>query len=220
MKDTRRVCHSMRHCSFTWNTCHRPLPSRCYAKVSEKRSWNSSSSSNSSNNINARQASSSLSSSSYSSFQACARQFRKGTTRLGATPLRNEQNAYPKRNDVSSLFISESQQRNISKSTPPSATIQQAETSSFSLPSIVPLPFRVGHGFDLHRLEEGVGKLIIGGVEIPHHKGCAAHSDGDVLLHTVTDAILGALCLPDIGQLFPDNDPKWHKQVRMSNRDK
>mmetsp|Transcript_28564 Transcript_28564/g.84536 ORF Transcript_28564/g.84536 Transcript_28564/m.84536 type:complete len:235 (-) Transcript_28564:1283-1987(-) len=70
------------------------------------------------------------------------------------------------------------------------------------------LPYRVGHGFDLHRLAEGY-KLIIGGVEIPHTKGCEAHSDGDVLLHTITDAILGALSLPDIGQLFPDNDPQW-----------
>uniref|UniRef100_A0A7S0WPH6 2-C-methyl-D-erythritol 2,4-cyclodiphosphate synthase n=1 Tax=Chlamydomonas leiostraca TaxID=1034604 RepID=A0A7S0WPH6_9CHLO len=70
------------------------------------------------------------------------------------------------------------------------------------------LPYRVGHGFDLHRLAEGY-KLIIGGVDIPHTKGCEAHSDGDVLLHTITDAILGALCLPDIGQLFPDTDPKW-----------
>eukprot|EP00200_Dunaliella_tertiolecta_P004344 CAMPEP_0202352756 /NCGR_PEP_ID=MMETSP1126-20121109/8813_1 /ASSEMBLY_ACC=CAM_ASM_000457 /TAXON_ID=3047 /ORGANISM="Dunaliella tertiolecta, Strain CCMP1320" /LENGTH=158 /DNA_ID=CAMNT_0048945015 /DNA_START=167 /DNA_END=643 /DNA_ORIENTATION=- len=67
---------------------------------------------------------------------------------------------------------------------------------------------RIGHGFDLHRLAEGY-KLIIGGVDIPHTKGCEAHSDGDVLLHTVTDALLGALNLPDIGQLFPDNDPKW-----------
>eukprot|EP00798_Chlamydomonas_sp_ICE-L_P015762 gene15760-21885_t len=74
-----------------------------------------------------------------------------------------------------------------------------------------PLPFRVGHGFDLHRLaDQSLGyKLIIGGVDIPHTKGCEAHSDGDVLLHTVTDAILGALCMPDIGQLFPDTDPKW-----------
>eukprot|EP00879_Flechtneria_rotunda_P004710 GHRR01004974.1.p1 GENE.GHRR01004974.1~~GHRR01004974.1.p1 ORF type:complete len:237 (+),score=50.98 GHRR01004974.1:132-842(+) len=70
------------------------------------------------------------------------------------------------------------------------------------------LPYRVGHGFDLHRLAEGY-KLVIGGIEIPHTKGCEAHSDGDVLLHTVTDAILGALSLPDIGQLFPDNDPNW-----------
>ncbi|XP_010553538.1 PREDICTED: 2-C-methyl-D-erythritol 2,4-cyclodiphosphate synthase, chloroplastic-like [Tarenaya hassleriana] len=70
------------------------------------------------------------------------------------------------------------------------------------------LPFRVGHGFDLHRLEPGY-PLIIGGIDIPHDRGCEAHSDGDVLLHCVVDAILGALGLPDIGQLFPDSDPKW-----------
>lgn len=75
-------------------------------------------------------------------------------------------------------------------------------------PAPVSLPYRVGHGFDLHRLAEGY-KLIIGGIDIPHTKGCEAHSDGDVLLHTVTDTLLGALCMPDIGQLFPDNDPKW-----------
>jgi 2-C-methyl-D-erythritol 2,4-cyclodiphosphate synthase len=66
----------------------------------------------------------------------------------------------------------------------------------------------VGHGFDLHRLEPGY-PLIIGGIDIPFEKGCEAHSDGDVLLHCVVDAILGALGLPDIGQIFPDNDPKW-----------
>lgn len=70
------------------------------------------------------------------------------------------------------------------------------------------LPFRVGHGFDLHRLEPGY-PLIIGGISIPHERGCEAHSDGDVLLHCVVDAILGALGLPDIGQIFPDSDPKW-----------
>ncbi|XP_042480103.1 2-C-methyl-D-erythritol 2,4-cyclodiphosphate synthase, chloroplastic-like [Macadamia integrifolia] len=70
------------------------------------------------------------------------------------------------------------------------------------------LPIRVGHGFDLHRLEPGY-PLIIGGINIPHDRGCEAHSDGDVLLHCVVDAILGALGLPDIGQIFPDNDPKW-----------
>nr|AFB70982.1 2-C-methyl-D-erythritol 2,4-cyclodiphosphate synthase [Mitragyna speciosa] len=70
------------------------------------------------------------------------------------------------------------------------------------------LPFRIGHGFDLHRLEPGY-PLIIGGVNIPHERGCEAHSDGDVLLHCVVDAILGALGLPDIGQIFPDSDPKW-----------
>ncbi|CAN8245440.1 unnamed protein product [Cochlearia groenlandica] len=70
------------------------------------------------------------------------------------------------------------------------------------------LPFRIGHGFDLHRLETGY-PLIIGGIDIPHDRGCEAHSDGDVLLHCVVDAILGALGLPDIGQIFPDSDPKW-----------
>jgi len=74
-------------------------------------------------------------------------------------------------------------------------------------PTLSP-PMRIGHGFDLHRLEPGY-KLIIGGLDIPHDRGCVAHSDGDVLLHCVTDAVLGALCLEDIGQLFPDNDPKW-----------
>lgn len=70
------------------------------------------------------------------------------------------------------------------------------------------LPFRVGHGFDLHRLEPGY-PLIIGGINVPHDRGCEAHSDGDVLLHCVVDALLGALGLPDIGQIFPDTDPKW-----------
>eukprot|EP00195_Chlamydomonas_chlamydogama_P005457 CAMPEP_0202893684 /NCGR_PEP_ID=MMETSP1392-20130828/3226_1 /ASSEMBLY_ACC=CAM_ASM_000868 /TAXON_ID=225041 /ORGANISM="Chlamydomonas chlamydogama, Strain SAG 11-48b" /LENGTH=175 /DNA_ID=CAMNT_0049578111 /DNA_START=119 /DNA_END=646 /DNA_ORIENTATION=- len=84
-----------------------------------------------------------------------------------------------------------------------------ATVRAAAAPAAAPvLPYRVGHGFDLHRLAEGY-KLIIGGVDIPHIKGCEAHSDGDVLLHTITDAILGALCLPDIGQLFPDTDPKW-----------
>lgn len=70
------------------------------------------------------------------------------------------------------------------------------------------LPFRVGHGFDLHRLEPGL-KLIVGGCPIEHDRGCAAHSDGDVVYHAVTDAILGALGQEDIGQLFPDDDPRW-----------
>lgn len=58
-------------------------------------------------------------------------------------------------------------------------------------------------------LTPGPYKLILGGVDIPHDKGCIAHSDGDALLHTVTDAVLGALSLPDIGQLFSDKDPRW-----------
>lgn len=69
-------------------------------------------------------------------------------------------------------------------------------------------PFRIGHGFDLHRLEPGHA-LVVGGLKLDHDRGCDAHSDGDVIYHAVTDAILGALAQEDIGQLFPDNDPKW-----------
>jgi 2-C-methyl-D-erythritol 2,4-cyclodiphosphate synthase len=67
---------------------------------------------------------------------------------------------------------------------------------------------RIGHGFDIHRLIEGT-KLVIGGEEIPFKLGADAHSDGDAMYHSIVDAILGALTLPDIGQLFPDNDPNW-----------
>jgi len=72
---------------------------------------------------------------------------------------------------------------------------------------------RVGHGWDIHRLatvEEAGQGCVIGGIKIPDFdKGTVAHSDGDVLYHSATDALLGALGLPDIGQLFPDNDPRW-----------
>lgn len=64
---------------------------------------------------------------------------------------------------------------------------------------------RIGHGYDVHRLVEG-RKCIIGGVNIPHDKGLLGHSDADVLLHAVMDAILGAMALGDIGHLFPDSD--------------
>ncbi len=67
---------------------------------------------------------------------------------------------------------------------------------------------RVGIGYDLHRLEAG-RPLIIGGVRIPHETGLAGHSDADVLCHAVTDAILGAAAAGDIGQHFPDTDPRW-----------
>ena len=67
---------------------------------------------------------------------------------------------------------------------------------------------RVGLGYDLHRLVEG-RKLIIGGVDFPFEKGEDGHSDGDVLLHAVTDALLGASGLGDIGSYFPPEDPKW-----------
>ena len=69
-------------------------------------------------------------------------------------------------------------------------------------------PPRVGHGFDLHRLEPGLD-LVVCGKSLDHDRGCAAHSDGDVVYHAVTDAILGALGREDIGQLFPDNDAAW-----------
>ena len=64
---------------------------------------------------------------------------------------------------------------------------------------------RIGHGYDVHRFQED-RKLFLGGVEIPHTKGLLGHSDADVLLHAVCDALLGAAALGDIGKLFPDND--------------
>ena len=68
--------------------------------------------------------------------------------------------------------------------------------------------FRIGHGYDVHRLSEG-RKLILGGVEIPHTVGLLGHSDADVLLHAIMDALLGAAALGDIGKHFPDTDPAY-----------
>ena len=68
--------------------------------------------------------------------------------------------------------------------------------------------FRIGFGFDVHRLEQGE-KFIIGGVEIDFSKGLAGHSDADVLVHSLIDALLGALALGDIGKWFPNNDEKY-----------
>jgi 2-C-methyl-D-erythritol 2,4-cyclodiphosphate synthase len=67
---------------------------------------------------------------------------------------------------------------------------------------------RIGYGFDSHEFKKGV-PLKIGGVELPHAKGLAGHSDGDVLLHAITDAMLGAVCAGDIGSHFPPSDPQW-----------
>src|ERR1700736_176935 len=67
---------------------------------------------------------------------------------------------------------------------------------------------RIGYGWDSHEFKEGV-PLKIGGVELPHGKGLAGHSDGDVLLHALTDALLGAIAAGDIGGYFPPSDPKW-----------
>lgn len=68
--------------------------------------------------------------------------------------------------------------------------------------------YRIGTGYDIHRLVEG-RELIIGGVKITHEKGLLGHSDADVLVHAIIDALLGALALDDIGTLFPDTDPKY-----------
>ena len=67
---------------------------------------------------------------------------------------------------------------------------------------------RIGHGYDVHKLVEG-RDLILGGVKIPHHLGLLGHSDADVLLHAVSDALLGAAGLGDIGRHFPDTDPQY-----------
>lgn len=67
---------------------------------------------------------------------------------------------------------------------------------------------RIGHGYDVHKLVEG-RRLIVGGVEIPHNLGLLGHSDADVLLHAISDALLGACAMGDIGGMFPDTDPKW-----------
>ncbi len=67
---------------------------------------------------------------------------------------------------------------------------------------------RIGHGYDVHKLVEN-RPLIIGGVEIPYKMGLLGHSDADVLLHAISDALLGAAALGDIGKLFPDNDPNY-----------
>jgi len=70
------------------------------------------------------------------------------------------------------------------------------------------MSFRIGFGVDFHQLGEGK-KLMIGGVHVPHEKGCIGHSDADVLLHAICDAMLGAACLGDIGVHFPDTDDKY-----------
>lgn len=95
-------------------------------------------------------------------------------------------------------------------------------TSAPNRPSDSQPDFRVGHGYDLHRLElrgqggltagQPVRPLVLGGERIEHDRGPVAHSDGDAVYHAVTDAILGALGQPDIGQLFPDADPRHDAQ--------
>lgn len=70
------------------------------------------------------------------------------------------------------------------------------------------MDIRIGHGYDVHALANGL-RLVLCGVEIEHTKGCVAHSDGDVAIHAICDALLGALALGDIGKLFPDSDARY-----------
>lgn len=70
------------------------------------------------------------------------------------------------------------------------------------------MDIRIGQGYDVHALADGLC-LVLGGVEIPHSKGCVAHSDGDVAIHAICDALLGAVALGDIGKLFPDSSAEF-----------
>ena len=74
---------------------------------------------------------------------------------------------------------------------------------------------KTGIGYDIHRLVKG-RKLFLGGIEIPHTKGLLGHSDADVLLHAICDALLGAAGLTDIGECFPDTDPKYHNACSIN----
>jgi 2-C-methyl-D-erythritol 2,4-cyclodiphosphate synthase len=70
------------------------------------------------------------------------------------------------------------------------------------------MPYRIGQGYDIHALVPG-RPLVLGGVRIPHDQGLLGHSDADALLHAITDAVIGAAALGDIGRHFPDTDPRW-----------
>lgn len=83
-----------------------------------------------------------------------------------------------------------------------------SSTTSPATSGHVPMSLRIGHGFDVHRFGDG-DHLMIGGVKIPYEHGFVAHSDGDVLLHALCDALLGACGMGDIGKHFPDTDSEW-----------
>jgi 2-C-methyl-D-erythritol 2,4-cyclodiphosphate synthase len=134
--------------------------------------------------------------------------------------------------DVADAFVSSSAtfQSTILRQSAPSASTEDLLKPSYE---IEPIPIRIGHGFDIHRmapLELAGQPVVIGGVEITHKDqkwtdaegkfvekggvyetqlGVVAHSDGDVVYHSIVDAIFGALTLPDIGQVFQDTDPRW-----------
>ena len=77
------------------------------------------------------------------------------------------------------------------------------------------MKFRIGLGVDAHRLAPG-RKLVLGGIDIPYGRGLVGHSDGDVLLHALTDAILGAVGAPDLGSMFPSSDERWREAASRS----
>jgi len=83
-----------------------------------------------------------------------------------------------------------------------------AATSDGTVTSAPSVPFLIGHGYDIHRLQTG-GKLPLGGVVVSEELSPISHSDGDVVLHAIVDAILGALALGDIGEMFPNSDSRW-----------
>ena len=107
-----------------------------------------------------------------------------------------------------SVRLVDGESTNIKITTPHDLDVSKALLGIRDLGLGMSSPLRIGTGYDLHRLEAG-RPLIIGGVQIPHETGLAGHSDADVLCHAVTDAILGAAAAGDIGQHFPDTDPKW-----------
>jgi 2-C-methyl-D-erythritol 4-phosphate cytidylyltransferase/2-C-methyl-D-erythritol 2,4-cyclodiphosphate synthase len=107
-----------------------------------------------------------------------------------------------------SVCLVDGEATNIKITTSEDLRVSQALVGMRESASGIGATARVGTGYDLHRLEVG-RPLIIGGVTIPHNTGLAGHSDADVLCHAVTDAILGAAAAGDIGQHFPDTDPKW-----------
>jgi 2-C-methyl-D-erythritol 4-phosphate cytidylyltransferase/2-C-methyl-D-erythritol 2,4-cyclodiphosphate synthase len=104
------------------------------------------------------------------------------------------------------VHLVEGDVRNMKVTTPGDLALAEALAAT---PAGAGLPrWRVGTGYDLHRFAEG-RPLVLGGVRIPHERGLAGHSDADAVSHAVTDAILGAAGLGDIGRLFPDTDPAW-----------
>lgn len=100
------------------------------------------------------------------------------------------------------VFLAQGNYQNIKITTPEDLTVAEAFLKERTK------AMRIGYGYDVHKLTEG-RKLILGGMEIPHEKGLLGHSDADVLLHAVSDALLGAAALGDIGRLFPDTDPAY-----------